>query len=190
MNIILFGPPAAGKGTQAKRLVDERAMVQLSTGDLLRAAVASGSALGLKVKAIMDAGTLVSDDIVVALIEEQVAANPDAAGFIFDGFPRTIPQADALDAMLTRRGQKIDVVVLMDVSDEELTARMAKRAAEEGRSDDNLDAFAKRLKVYRDQTARLIPHYRAQGKLASVDGMGGVEAVAGDIAAALDGVAA
>src|SRR3954469_14722698 len=120
MNLILFGPPAAGKGTQAKRLVTERGMVQLSTGDMLRAARAAGSELGKRVAAIMDAGQLVSDDIVIALIEEQLKLEATRKGAIFDGFPRTVPQAEALDALLARNGRKIDRVVVMEVADAEV----------------------------------------------------------------------
>jgi adenylate kinase family enzyme len=130
MNLILFGPPAAGKGTQAKRLVEERGFVQLSTGDMLRAARTSGSALGLEVAAIMDAGKLVSDDIVIRLIEAALADNPGAPGFIFDGFPRTVAQAEALDALLARHGQRIDLVIRLEVDEAALTARVTKRFAD------------------------------------------------------------
>lgn len=186
MNLILFGPPAAGKGTQAKRLVAERGFVQLSTGDMLRAARASGSDLGNRVAAIMDSGSLVSDEIVIALIEEALAANPKAAGFIFDGFPRTVAQAEALDSMLARHGKKIDKVIRLEVDAQKLIDRVAKRFAEEGRKDDNPDSFKTRLKAYIDQTAPLVPYYEKQGKLAGVDGMADVDTVAVGIARALD----
>src|SRR5665213_3556033 len=137
MNIVLFGPPAAGKGTQAKRLVAERRMVQLSTGDMLRAARAAGSELGRKVAAIMDAGQLVSDAIVIALIEEALPAAEAAGGAIFDGFPRTVAQAEALDEMLAGRGSRIDLVLSLTVDAPALIGRIAKRFASEGRSDDN-----------------------------------------------------
>ena len=186
MNLILFGPPAAGKGTQAKRLVSERGYVQLSTGDMLRAARASGSELGARVAAIMDSGSLVSDEIVIALIEEALGADPAAAGFIFDGFPRTVAQAQALDAMLARHGKQIDRVVRLEVDALKLIDRVAKRFAEEGRKDDNPESFKIRLKAYTDQTAPLIPYYQGQGKLSGVDGMADVETVAGAIAKAID----
>ena len=181
MNIILFGPPAAGKGTQAKRLVNQRGMVQLSTGDMLRAARSSGSELGDKVAAIMDAGSLVSDEIVIALIEEALPAAEAAGGAIFDGFPRTIAQAEALDDMLSRRGSRIDVVLRLRVDDAMLLDRVAKRFAEEGRADDNPESFKVRLAAYNAQTAPLLPHYLAQGKLAEVDGMASIDAVAAGI---------
>lgn len=185
MNLILFGPPAAGKGTQAKRLVAERGMVQLSTGDMLRAARSSGSELGKRVSAIMDAGSLVSDEIVIALIEERLPEAEAAGGAIFDGFPRTVAQAEALDAMLARRGQKIDRVVRLAVDDEALVRRIAKRFDDEGRADDNPEAFKVRLSAYNTQTAPLLPFYRGQGKLVEVDGMATIEAVAKSIDEAL-----
>ena len=186
MNLILFGPPAAGKGTQAKRLTAERGYVQLSTGDMLRAARKSGSELGQKVAAIMDSGSLVSDEIVIALIEDALAQNRSAPGFIFDGFPRTVAQAEALDAMLARHGKQIDRVVKLEVDSQKLMDRIAKRFAEEGRADDNPDAYKVRLDAYIAQTAPLVPYYEGQGKMHSVDGMADVEAVAQGIAKSLD----
>ena len=186
MNLILFGPPAAGKGTQAKRLVAERDMVQLSTGDMLRAARASGSELGRKVAAIMDRGDLVSDEIVIALIEERLPETEAAGGAIFDGFPRTVAQAEALDRMLAARGSRIDKVVRLKVDDEALMARIAGRFAEEGRPDDNPDSFKVRLAAYNGQTAPLLPYYAAQGKLTEIDGMGSIDEVARALDAALD----
>lgn len=177
MNLILFGPPAAGKGTQAKRLMAERGLIQLSTGDMLRAACEEGSDLGRRVQAIMNAGQLVPDEVVIALIEARIGEHADAPGFIFDGFPRTVAQAEALDAMLAARGSRIDLVLLLEVDDDELIARMSKRAADEARADDTLEAFTRRLAAYREQTASLIPHYIAQGKLIRLDGMAGVESV-------------
>ncbi len=186
MNIILFGPPAAGKGTQAKRLVTTRGMVQLSTGDMLRAAIAAGSELGLKVKDILATGGLVSDEIVIDLIRENLPAAEAAGGAIFDGFPRTVAQAEALDAMLGERGAKIDKVVRLKVDEAALVTRIEKRFAEEGRSDDNPEAYKVRLAAYNAQTAPLLPYYAGQGKLYEVDGMGAVE----DVAARIDGALA
>ena len=185
MNLILFGPPAAGKGTQALRLVTERGMVQLSTGDMLRAARASGSELGLKVAAIMDGGALVSDEIVIALIEQHVPAAEAAGGAIFDGFPRTVPQAEALDVMLNHRHSQIDIVLRLVVDHHALLERIGKRFAEQGRPDDNPEVFETRLSAYAAQTAPLLPYYQLQGKLVEVDGMEDVEEVARAIDVAL-----
>ena len=185
MNIILFGPPAAGKGTQAKRLVTERNMVQLSTGDMLRAAIAAQTDLGKQVQDIMKAGLLVSDEIVIALIQENLPAAEAAGGAIFDGFPRNVAQAEALDTMLGGRASMIDRVVRLKVNDEALIERIAKRFEEQGRPDDNPETYRERLAVYNGQTAPLLPYYAAQGKLYEVDGMGPVEDIAERIAGAL-----
>ena len=187
MNLILFGPPAAGKGTQAKRLVEQRRMVQLSTGDMLRAAIASGSELGRKVEGIIQRGELVPDEIVIKLIEDRLPSLVGTGGAIFDGFPRTLAQAQALDAMLKHHaGQKIDQVVRLVVNDEALKARVAGRFAESGRPDDNPESFAVRLSAYNRDTAPLIPYYEGQGKLRNVDGMASIEAVANQIDGALE----
>lgn len=190
MNLVLFGPPAAGKGTQARRLVEERGLVQLSTGDMLRAAIASGSDLGARVKSIMNSGALVSDDIVIELIRDQLDAAERAGGAIFDGFPRTIAQAQALDSMLLDCGSKIDRVIRLRVEDDGLMDRIARRFAEAGRADDNPASFKVRLEHYNEQTAPLLPYYAQQGKLVEVDGMGDVQAVAAEIDAVLETVAA
>ncbi|KPF79998.1 adenylate kinase [Brevundimonas sp. AAP58] len=187
MNLILFGPPAAGKGTQAKRLVEQRGMVQLSTGDMLREAIASGSKLGLECQAIMSRGELVSDAIVIALIEARLKEAEDAGGAIFDGFPRTVPQAEALDAMLAKLDKKIDHVVRLKVDDAALMERIAKRYADQGRPDDNPDSFKVRLDAYNRNTAPLLPYYGDKGLLTEVDGMGSIDSVAAAIDAALDG---
>jgi adenylate kinase len=186
MNLILFGPPAAGKGTQAKRLVTERGMVQLSTGDMLRAAIAAESELGLKVKDVLARGMLVSDEIVIALIEERLPEAEAAGGAIFDGFPRTVAQAQALDKMLAARGQKIDSVLRLKVDEPALIDRIKKRFEEQGRPDDNPEVFVDRLAQYNAQTAPLLPYYEGQGKLTELDGMGSVEAVASSIDNALE----
>ena len=185
MNLVLFGPPAAGKGTQAKRLVSERGLVQLSTGDMLRAAIAAETELGRRVKAIMAAGDLVSDDIVIALIDEQLTAAEDAGGAIFDGFPRTLAQAEALDIMLKSRGARIDRVIRLKVDDQVLLERVTKRFAEAGRPDDNPETFKVRLAAYNSQTAPLLPYYEGQGKLVELDGMKAIDTVASEIDQAL-----
>ena len=185
MNLILFGPPAAGKGTQAKRLVETRGMIQLSTGDMLREAIASGSELGQECQAIMSRGDLVPDAGVIALIEAQLEAAEDAGGAIFDGFPRTLAQAEALDAMLAKLGKKIDHVVRLKVDDEALLARVAKRFADQARPDDNPDSFKVRLDAYNRNTAPLLPYYADKGLLTEVNGMDSIEAVSNAIDGAL-----
>ena len=190
MNLILFGPPAAGKGTQAKRLVTERGMVQLSTGDMLRAARTSGTALGERVAGVMDRGELVSDEIVIALIEARLPEAEAAGGAIFDGFPRTLAQAQALDLLLKNRGRRIDRVVRLKVDHDALIQRISRRFEEEGRPDDNPETFKTRLAAYEAQTKPLLPYYAAQGCLYEVNGMGEVSAVAAAIDEALATVAA
>ena len=184
MILILFGAPGAGKGTQATRLVEERGLVQLSTGDMLRAAIAAGSELGLRAKEIMDRGDLVSDDIMVGMIAERMDAPDCANGVILDGFPRTVAQAEALDEMLDARGTGIDHVVEIKVDEAALFARIENRAAESGdaRGDDNADTLRKRLAVYHENTAPLLPYYEARGLLSSVDGMTSIEDVATSVA--------
>ncbi len=181
MNLILFGPPAAGKGTQAKRLVSEQGFVQLSTGDMLRAARSSGSALGQKVARVMDEGALVSDEIVIALIEEQLNQPREVAGFIFDGFPRTLAQADALDGLLDRLGQKVDRVLRLVVDDDRLVERVTRRFEAEGRPDDNPATFSRRLERYYEDTAPLVPLYAERGILTEIDGMASIEVVSQNI---------
>ena len=194
-NIILLGPPGAGKGTQAKRLVDERNMVQLSTGDMLREAKTSGTEMGKRVAEVMDKGQLVTDEIVIGLIEEKLSG-PAGGGFIFDGFPRTLAQADALGALLARKGQKLDAVIELVVHDEALVARIVRRAEEAAaagqpvRADDNPEFFAGRLREYYKKTAPLTGYYYAKGDLRQVDGMAPVDEVAAQIAAILDGIPA
>jgi adenylate kinase len=215
MNLVLLGPPGAGKGTQAKRLVDERALIQLSTGDMLRAAVAAGTELGRRAGDIMERGELVPDDIVTGLIAERMDADKGGAGFILDGFPRTIAQAEALDRLLEERGKTVDRVVVLDVDDDALVQRITGRftcaTCGEGyhdlykmpkvegvcdrcggtkftrRKDDTEEVVRSRLKAYHAQTEPLIGYYRGQGKLKSVDGMADIETVQKEIDQALDG---
>ena len=187
MNIILLGPPGAGKGTQAQKLVEERNMVQLSTGDMLRDARTSGTEMGKKVAAVMDAGNLVTDEIVIGLIREKLEQGAPG-GFIFDGFPRTLAQADALGGLLSEMGQKLDAVIELQVDDEVLVSRIvgrAEAAAAAGqpvRADDNEDALRVRLAAYYKQTSPLIGYYYAKGGLKSVDGLASMDDVAKSIA--------
>jgi adenylate kinase len=175
MNFILLGPPGAGKGTQAKVLVDNYGVVQLSTGDMLRAAVASGSELGAQAKAVMDAGKLMPDDIMVEIISARIAEPDCANGFILDGFPRTTAQADALDKMLEEKGLPLDHVIEISVNDAVLIDRINARVAEtpeaERRDDDNAETLKHRLDVYHEQTAPILPYYESRGMLKKVDGM-------------------
>ncbi|MBA4782369.1 MAG: adenylate kinase [Rhizobiales bacterium] len=188
MNLILLGPPGAGKGTQAQRLVEERGVVQLSTGDMLRAAVAAGTPVGLKAKAIMERGELVSDDVICGIISERIEAPDCAKGFILDGFPRTVAQAEALDMLLDRKAMKLDAVIEITVDEDVLLSRIENRARETGsaRADDNAETLAKRLRVYRDQTAPVSEYYRRSGALTAVDGMKPIDAVTAEIRAVLD----
>ena len=193
MNIVLLGPPGAGKGTQAKFLVEERGMVQLSTGDMLRAAKTSGTEMGRRVAEVMDRGELVTDEIVIGLIREQLEANPSGA-FIFDGFPRTLMQAKALDDLLADLGQKIDAGIEIRVREEALLDRVvnrAKQAAAAGepvRADDNAESMRTRLMEYYKKTAPIMGYYFALGKLKRVDGMSEMPVVKAQIGAVLDGL--
>lgn len=188
MRFILLGPPGVGKGTQAKILVEQLAIPQLSTGDILRSAIAAKTPMGLAAKEVMDRGDLVSDQIVNGIVSERIDQEDCARGFILDGFPRTIVQADALGAMLTHKGLKLDAVVEITADAETLVSRVAKRASETGglRADDNADVVRKRLAVYRELTEPLVAYYRAKGVLKTVDGMAPVEQVTADIRHALD----
>ena len=183
MNIILFGAPGAGKGTQAQRIVTTRGMVQLSTGDMLRAAIESGSELGKRAEEIIDRGELVSDEIIVGMIDARIDQDDCAKGVILDGFPRTIAQAAALDDMLRGKDLALDHVIEIKVDEDALFARIETRAAETGgaRSDDNAETLRKRLAVYHENTAPLLPYYREKGVLRSVDGMASIEEVAAQI---------
>ena len=192
MNLVLFGPPGAGKGTQSKILTETRGLPQLSTGDMLRAAIAAGTPLGLASKALMDKGALVPDETVIGIIAERYDQPDCAKGAVFDGFPRTIAQAEALDKMLAARGKKIDLVLELKVDDAALLARVESRIAAGGpvRADDNPETLKKRLEVYYQSTAPVLAYYRNQGKVKSLDGMAAIDAVTREIASVLDGVKA
>ena len=205
MNLILLGPPGAGKGTQAKRLAQTHGLVQLATGDMVRAAIASGSEVGRRVKAIYDAGELVPDDIIIQMIADRIGQPDCARGFILDGFPRTVPQAEALDAMLAERGQALNHVILLEVDEAALVDRIAGRFTCQGcgasfheryrrpqvegvcdvcggtelvhRADDRPEAVKTRFEVYRRQTEPILPYYRARGILRTVNGMADIDEV-------------
>jgi adenylate kinase len=188
MRLILLGPPGAGKGTQAQRLIAKHGIVQLSTGDMLRAAVAAGTPVGLRAKSDMDRGELVPDDVVVAIVAERIG-QPDAKrGFVLDGFPRTVPQAQALDRLLAERGLKLDAVLELKVNEDSLLQRIEKRAAEmtargeRVRADDNPEVLKGRLTAYRVQTAPLAGYYAERGMLKSLDGMAPID----EVTAAID----
>lgn len=191
MILVLFGPPAAGKGTQAKRLHEKYGIAHLSTGDMLRAAIAAGTEVGRKAKTIMDAGALVPDDVVVGIIADRIDDKDCAKGFVLDGFPRTLAQAKALDAMLDGKKRSVGHVILMEVDQAKLTARVEGRAAdarargEEVRPDDTPETFKKRLKAYNEQTAPILPYYEGQEKIRRIDGMQPIEGVAAQIDAIL-----
>jgi adenylate kinase len=187
MRLILLGPPGAGKGTQAQRLVERHGIPQLSTGDMLRAAVKAGTDVGKRAKAVMDAGGLVSDEIVNQIVSDRIV-EPDAAkGFILDGFPRTVPQAEALTGILADKGLELDAVIELKVDESALVRRIEKRVADtlaaggQVRADDNPESFKKRLAEYREKTAPLSRYYAGTGELRTVDGMADVDSVTGEI---------
>jgi len=177
MRLVLLGAPGSGKGTQAARLREHLQVPHISTGELLRAAVAAGTELGLQAKAIMAAGNLVSDEIVLGMLEERFQQSDAGNGFILDGYPRNLAQANALDGLLARIGQPMDIAVQLDVDAELLVQRLAGRAQAEGRADDSPEAVRHRLKVYNEQTAPVVDFYRNQGKLAHLDGVGSLDEV-------------
>lgn len=191
MRLILLGPPGAGKGTQAQRLVDRHGIPQLSTGDMLRAAVKAGTDVGKRAKAVMDAGELVSDEIVNAIVAERIDQADCARGFILDGYPRTLVQADSVEKMLADRGVGLDAVIELVVDDKALVGRIVKRAEETAaaglpvRKDDNPEVFEERLREYYKKTAPLIGYYYAKGLLKGVDGMASIDDVTGQIEALL-----
>jgi len=177
MRLVLLGAPGSGKGTQATRLREHLQVPHISTGELLRAEKAAGTPLGLKAKAVMDAGQLVSDEIVLGMLEARLTAGDTGNGFILDGYPRNLAQANALDALLARLGQPVDIAVQLDVDPELLIQRLAGRAQAEGRSDDSPEAVRARQKVYHEATAPVVDFYRNSGRLASVDGVGAMDEV-------------
>jgi len=185
VDVVFFGPPGSGKGTQASRLASSLGIPQISTGDLLRSNVATGTELGKIAKPIMQSGALVPDDLVIRMLKERLEKPDAAAGALFDGFPRTVPQAEALDKLLEEEGRSLTAVLFIDVPDAPIVERLVKRAKLEGRADDTPETVSARLRVYREKTEPLAELYRAHGVLHRIDGDRSVEAVAEDVLAAV-----
>ena len=187
LNLVLFGPPGAGKGTQSHKLIEKYGLIHLSTGDLLRSEIAQGTVLGLEAKKLMDQGILVPDEVVIGMISSKLDANKNAKGFIFDGFPRTVAQAEALDRLLESKKSPISGMIALVVDDAELEYRLLLRGKESGRPDDaNPEVIRKRIKEYNDKTAPVAGFYKSQNKFTSVDGTGSVEEVFDAICKILD----
>ena len=174
LNIVLFGPPGSGKGTQSENIIMKYSLTHLSTGDILRAELAAKTELGLKAKAIMEKGELVSDEIVIGMIANKLDSHSETKGFIFDGFPRTVAQAKALDKLLAAREMKIDMMLGLEVEKNELVNRLLKRGEETGRADDNIETIENRINVYNTQTTPVMEYYQAQGKYFPVNGIGNI----------------
>ncbi len=188
LNLVLFGPPGAGKGTQSQKLIDHYQLVHISTGDIFRAHIKNQTALGQMVTQLLADGKLVPDDITIAMLEEEVQKTPQAKGFIFDGFPRTVPQAQALDIFLIGKNEKINAVIALDVTQEELTRRIAERHKLSNRPDDSADKLTKRIEEYFTKTILVLPYYDDQSKLHKVNGIGQIETIFADLCNVVDGL--
>lgn len=176
LNIVLFGPPGAGKGTQSQKLIEKYQLIHLSTGDLLRNEISQGTDLGLEAKKLMDQGLLVPDEVVIGMISNKLDANKDAKGFIFDGFPRTVAQAEALDTLLTSKGDQISCMIALEVNDGELEKRLLLRGKDSGRADDaNPEVIRKRIVEYNSKTAPVANYYKQQDKFCSINGIGSID---------------
>lgn len=186
LNFVLFGPPGAGKGTQSEKLIEKYQLIHISTGDLFRAHIKNQSPLGQRVSALIAEGQLVPDEITIAMLEEEVDKNPEAKGFIFDGFPRTVPQAEALDVFLQGKNTALAGVIALDVDQDELTRRIAQRQIETGRVDDQADKLQKRIEEYFSKTIHVLPYYEAQGKLSKVNGIGKIDDIFAELSAVID----
>ncbi|MBL7848462.1 MAG: adenylate kinase [Cyclobacteriaceae bacterium] len=186
INAVIFGPPGAGKGTQSDRLIKKYGFIHISTGDLFRWHTKNDTPLGKKVKEIMNSGALVPDEITIAMLKEELQKNPHAKGFLFDGFPRTVAQAEALDKFMKENGTAIHHVIALDVSEAELRARIAKRRTIENRADDEDEKLNKRITEYFGKTIHVLPYYQKQNRLSTINGVGEIDRIANDIAAVLD----
>lgn len=187
LNLVLFGPPGAGKGTQSQKLIEKYQLVHLSTGDLLRSEIAQGTALGLEAKKLMDDGKLVPDEVVIGMISNKLDSNREAKGFIFDGFPRTVAQAEALDKLLASKGAQISGMIALQVDEDELEKRLLLRGKDSGRADDaNPEIIRKRIVEYNSKTAPVAGYYQQQGKLQNIDGIGSIDEIFKAICAVVD----
>lgn len=186
LNIVLFGPPGAGKGTQSERLIEKYGLVHLSTGDMFRMHISNETELGKRVKQIIADGFLVPDSITIDMVEEEVQKHPNAKGFIYDGFPRTVAQAEALDEYLAAKGQKVDLVPQLDVPEEVIKERIALRSQSSGRADDAAEKLLKRIDEYFTKTIHVLPYYEAQGKVTTINGVGEIDAISGLLYNAID----
>ncbi|MEY3405102.1 MAG: adenylate kinase [Cyclobacteriaceae bacterium] len=185
-NLVLFGPPGAGKGTQSEKLIQKYGFVHISTGDLFRWHTKNDTDLGKRVKEIMNSGALVPDEITIAMLQEEVNKNPGAKGFLFDGFPRTVPQAEALDAFMKQNGSAIHHIIALDVNEAELRARIAKRRLESNRPDDEEDKLNKRITEYFTKTIHVLPFYQNQGRLKTINGIGAIDEIFSQICTLLE----
>ncbi|WP_219224419.1 adenylate kinase [Pedobacter antarcticus] len=186
LNFVLFGPPGAGKGTQSQKLIDRYQLIHISTGDLFRAHISNQTSLGKQVSALIADGQLVPDEITIAMLEEEVEKNPEAKGFIFDGFPRTVAQAAALDAFLEGKGTSIAAVIALDVDQDELTKRIAERHKQTNRVDDQADKLQKRIDEYFTKTIHVLPYYEEQLKLNKVNGIGDIDTIFAELCQVVD----
>lgn len=187
LNIVLFGPPGAGKGTQSQNLIDKYKLVHLSTGDLLRSEIANGTDLGIKAKTLMDSGLLVPDEVVIGMIDNKISENPQSEGFIFDGFPRTVPQAQALDALLEKKNAPLCCMVALEVEEQELVKRLLLRGKTSGRPDDqNEQLIGKRVNEYNTKTAPVADYYKTQNKFSSVYGIGDLDEIFNNLCSAIE----
>jgi adenylate kinase len=185
-NIVIFGPPGAGKGTQSEKIIQKYELVHISTGDMFRMHISQDTVIGKKVKQILADGLLVPDSITIDMLEDKVQSNPDAKGFIFDGFPRTVTQAEALDVFLEKKKEQIGLVLQLDVTEEVIKTRIEERQKVSGRADDQADKLIRRIGEYFQKTIHVLPYYEQQGKVVKVNGIGEIETISGKIARAID----